>query len=141
MLQLKLCFPSNIIPFHVKEHQDKRKKWKRLTIPKRLNIQANKLIGDKANAPINQHILQTSIAIYINGNYIPNIYVQSIRYACGEKDAIDFLMNKYQWTTSTIADIEWELQANYIKKQTYSRKKTLLKFIYRWLASGNKNFG
>jgi len=38
-------------------------------------------------------------------------------------------------------DIEWEIHAKYIKKQTHSRKKTLLKFIHRWLASGNKNFG
>ena len=27
------------------------------------------------------------------------------------------------------------------KKQTYSRNKSLLKFIHRWLVSGNKNFG
>ena len=141
MLQLKLCFPPNIIAFHVKGHQDKRKKWEHLTIPERLNIQADKLIGDKAKAPLNQHILQTSITIHVHGKYIPDNYVHSIRTVCVEKDAKDFLMNKFQWTTSTIADIEWELQANYIKKQTYSRKKTLLKFIHRWLASSNKNFG
>jgi len=45
VLQLKLCFPSNIIAFHVKGHQDTRKKWEHLTIPERLNIQADKLIG------------------------------------------------------------------------------------------------
>ena len=74
-------------------------------------------------ALINQHILQTSLSIYVNGNYIPNNYVQSIRSTCGEKDAKDFLMKKCQWNNSTIADIEWELHAKYIKKQTYSRKK------------------
>ena len=95
-----------------------REKWEHLTIPERLNIQVDKLIGKKAKAPINQHILQTLLAIYVNGNYIPNNYIQSIRSACGENDAKDFLMNKYQWITSTIADIEWELHANYIKKQT-----------------------
>ena len=141
MLQLKLCLPPNIIAFHVKGHQDTRKKWEHLTIPERLNIQADKLIGSKARAPLNQHILQTSLAIYVNGNYIPNNYVHSIWAACGEKDAKDFLMHKYQWNNSTIADIEWELHAKYIKKQTYSRKRTLLKFIHRWLTSGNKNFG
>ena len=45
VLHLKLCLPPNIIAFHVKEHQDKRKKWEYLTIPERLNIQADKLIG------------------------------------------------------------------------------------------------
>ena len=50
-------------------------------------------------------------------------------------------MQKYQWNNSTIADIEWELHAKYNKKKTYSKNKTLLKFIHRWLASSNKNFG
>ena len=38
VLQLKLCLPPNIIAFHVKGHQDKRKKWEHLTIPERLNM-------------------------------------------------------------------------------------------------------
>ena len=141
VLQLKLCLPKEIIAFHVKSHQDMRKKEEHLTLPERLNIKVDRLIGNKARAPLNKHILQTALAIYINGKYIPNNYINSIRAACGEKDAKAFLMRKYQWNTSTIEDIEWELQAKYIKKQTYSRKKTLMKFIHRWLASGNKNFG
>ena len=95
VLQLKLCLPPNIIVFHVKGHQDTRIKWDHLTIPERLNIQADKLIGNKARAPINQHILQTSLAIYVTGNCIPNNYVHSIWAACGKKDAKDFLMKKY----------------------------------------------
>ena len=50
-------------------------------------------------------------------------------------------MNKHRWSKSTITNIEWDLCANIIKKQTYSRKKTQTKFVHRWLASGNKNFG
>ena len=92
VLQLKLYFPLNIIAFHVKGHQDTRKKWEHLTIPERLNIQADKLIGCKARAPLNQHILQTSLAIYVNGNYIPNNYIHSIWATCGRKDAKAFLM-------------------------------------------------
>ena len=56
VLQLKLCFPPNIIAFHVKGHQDTRKKWDHLTIPERLNIQADKLIGRKA---IGHHSINT----------------------------------------------------------------------------------
>ena len=79
--------------------------------------------------------------IYVKGKYIPNNYIHAIMSACGETDAKEFLMRKYRWNQSTIIDIEWELHAQYIKKQTYSRNKTILKFIHRWLASGNKNFG
>ena len=41
VLQLKLYLPPNIITFYVKGQQDMRKKWEHLTIPERLNIQAN----------------------------------------------------------------------------------------------------
>ena len=105
VLQLKLCFPKEIIAFHVKSHQDLRKKQEHLTLPERLNIKADKLIENKARAPLNKHILQTSLAIYVNGKYIPNNYVNSIRAACGEKDAKDFLMRKYHWNNSTIENI------------------------------------
>ena len=81
------------------------------------------------------------MAIYVKGKYIPNNYVHAIRSACGKTDAKEFLMRKYRWNKLTIIDIEWELHAQYIKKQLYSKKKTILTFIHRWLASGNKNFG
>ena len=81
------------------------------------------------------------MAIFVKGNYIPNNYVHAIRSANRETDAKEFLMQKYRWNKSTITDIEWECHAQYIKRQTYSRKKTILNFIHRWLASGNKYFG
>ena len=84
VLQLKQCLPNNIVAFHVKGHQDKRKKWESLTIPKRLNIQADELIGNNVTAPINNHIINTSLALYINGTYIPNNYVNAIISFCGE---------------------------------------------------------
>ena len=141
VLQLKECILKQFIAFHVKGHQDKRKKWELLTIPERLNIQANELIGKNAKVPINNHIINTSMEIYINGKYTSKKYVAGIYSYCGEKKATYFLINTYRWSKSTIADIKWDLQANFIKKQTYSRKKTLIKFVNRWLASGNKNYG
>ena len=33
------------------------------------------------------------------------------------------------------------MHAAFIQKQTYSRKKTILKYIHRWLPSGSKSFG
>ena len=85
--------------------------------------------------------MNTSLALYINGKYIPNNYITAVRSYCGEKQAKAFLMKKHRWSKSIIDDIEWDFCANFIKKQTYSRKKTLTKFVHRWLASGNKNFG
>ena len=90
VLQLKLCLPSNITAFHTKGHQDKRKKWERLIILEQLSIQADAVIGDNAKAPLNKHILQTSIAIHVKGNNIPINYVHDIRSACGETDVKSF---------------------------------------------------
>ena len=92
--------------FHVKGHQDKRKKWELLTIPERLNIQADELIGNNAKVPINNHIINTSMLIYINENYTPNNYVADIRSYCGEKEAKYFLIKKYRWSKFTISDIK-----------------------------------
>ena len=138
VLQLKECSPPNITVSHVKGHQDKRMKWEHLTISVCLNIQVDELIGDNAKASLNKHIFQTSMATYVKGKYIPKNYVNVIRSACGETDSKAFLTSKHRWNKSKNSDIEWELHAQYITKQTYFRKKTLLKFVHRWLASGNK---
>ena len=50
---------KNVIAFHVKGHQYKRKKWELLTIPERLNIQADELIENNTKVPINNHIINT----------------------------------------------------------------------------------
>ena len=63
VLHLQICLPANVVAFHVKGHQDKRKKWEDLTIPERLNIQADELIGNNATVPLNTHIMNTSLAI------------------------------------------------------------------------------
>ena len=81
------------------------------------------------------------MAIYINESYTPNNYVAVICSYCGKKEAEDFLIKRYRWSKSTISDIKLDLHANFIKKQTHSRKKPLIKCVHRWLASRNKNYG
>ena len=75
------------------------------------------------------------MTLYINGAYTSNNYVVTIRSCCEKKDVESFIINKHRWSKSTIPDIEWDLQANFFKKQTYSRKETLIKFAHRWFAS------
>ena len=94
VLQLKKCLPKNVIACHVKGQQNKRKKWELLTIPERLNIHTDELIGNNAKVPINSHIINTSMAIHINGDYTPKNYVAGIRSYCREKESKDFLINK-----------------------------------------------
>ena len=79
--------------------------------------------------------------IYVKGKYISKNYVTIIRSGCGEIKTKAFIMSTHRWNKSTISNIEWKLQAQYIKTKTYARKKTLIKLVHRWLVSGNKNFG
>ena len=63
------------------------------------------------------------MAIYINGNYTPNNYDSGIRSYCGKKKTKDFLIKKYRRRKSTISNIEWDLQANFIKKKPILERK------------------
>ena len=80
--------------------------------------------------------------VYINGTYTQNNYVAGIRSYCREKEAKDFLLNK-QISMEKIHHIWYRMGSScqLHQKQNYSRKKTLLKFVHRWLASRNKNYG
>ena len=90
---------------HVKSHAEKRKKKGKFTLPETLNSKADEIITAKATNPINTHILNTPIAVYINQQYYPNNYSSAIKKNSGEDAAKKFMKNKYGWTTSTINNI------------------------------------
>ena len=141
MLEIKKYLPTKLNVHHVKGHQDKNSRTKELSISARLNIAADKLIGKNAKAPLMINIKNTPMAVYVNNKYIPNNYVSAIRNHCGETEARNFMMTKYAWSPAVISNIEWQLLNNFIKKKSYSTKKTMKKFIHNWLASGKKNYG
>ena len=87
------------------------------------------------------NIKNTPIAVYVNNKYIPNNYVSAIRNHCGEIESRNFMMTKYSLSPAVISNIEWQLLDNFIKKKSYSTKKTIKKFIHNCLASGKKNYG
>ena len=138
---LKIILPPNLKIGHVKDHTDRKTKENQLTIPEKLNIQADLLCGEKAQLPIQTHILNTPIAVYIGKTYFSNKYVQAIHNHCGEEDAKGFIKKKIKWTEKTMNLIDWEKSGRFIGKQTYATKKTLTKFVHGWLKLGNKNHG
>ena len=141
ILKIQRYFPCNFRMKHVKGHQDKRVRKEKLTMAERLNIKADKLIGAKASIPKRFNIKNTPFAVYVNNNFIPNNYVKEIRKHCGKTDAITYLINKYKWSKKTFNSIEWNLHSEFIRKQSYSRRKTIIKYCHRWLSAGKKNFG
>ena len=98
-------------------------------------------MGSNDSIPKKISIKTTPIAVYINEVYITNSYVKVIQAQCGAQDVRELLQEKYQWKKITINNIEWKLQANFVQRQTYSRKKTLLKWVHRLLVSVNTSYG
>ena len=80
----------------------------------------------------------TLFAVYTKGKYIHNKYYTEIRSDYGVKDARKFLMNKFSLSALSCDEIKWEIQAKFISNQSYSKQKTIKKFIFYWLDLGNK---
>ena len=80
------------------------------------------------------------MAIYLKKEYIPNKYHIEIRSQEGAKATRKFMMGKYKVYVQTCENIEWELQAKFIQQQTYSKKKTMKKYIHQWLTFRKKNY-
>ena len=80
VLKLREYLPPSVTTFHVKEHQDQRKQTQNLTTIETLNIKDDNQTRCNANVPLEQYIMNTPIAIYVQGTYIPNNYIFIIRY-------------------------------------------------------------
>ena len=73
--------------------------------------------------PIATHILNTPITIYLLKKYIPNKYVAAIRSHCSETDTKHYLMRKYNWTSKTIDNIEWNRSKTIIDTLSQAKRK------------------
>ena len=124
---------------HVKGHQDKRVRKEKLTIVERLNIKVDQLIGAKASIPKRFNIKNTPFVVYVNNKFIPNNFVKEIRKYCRKTDTTTYMINKYSWSKKILNGIKWNLQSEFIRKQSYSRRKTITKYCHRWLSAGKKN--
>ena len=71
MLELKDLIPRNMTINHVKSHAEQRKKKEHFTPPETLNSKVDTIILEKFKKPINTHIINTPIAVYINNKYHP----------------------------------------------------------------------
>ena len=131
MLEIQMYIPNNIKFNYIRGHQDKKKRKEQLTMAEKLNIMADKNHRQKCKQPqIDPH-----------PKHQPNIIRKEIRSHYGTQDAARFIKGKYRWTQQALDNIKWELHAVFIQKQKYSRKKTTIKYIHRWLPSGLKRFG
>ena len=141
ILKIQRYFTCNFSMKHVKGNDDKRVRKEKLIMTEKVNIKADQLIGAKASIPKRFNIKNTPFALYVNNKFITNNYVKEIRKHCGKIDATTYMINKYNWSKKTLNSIERNLHSEFIRKQSYSRRKTLTKYCHRWLSAGRKNFG
>ena len=80
---------------HVRGHQDKRARKEKLTIVEKLNIKADRSIGEKPSIPKKMNTHNSLFEVYVNNKFIPNNFVKEIRQHCGKK------RQQYIWSTNT----------------------------------------
>ena len=105
---------------HVKSQAEKRKKKEHFTLPEALNSKADDIITDKSKTPINTHIFNTPIAVYINNKYYPDNCNSAIKMRSGDTATKQFMMNKYRWITKTINNIALKSHGTIISSQSHS---------------------
>ena len=104
---------------HVKGNQDKDHAI--LKNDAYLNVIADNIARNNTGKPLQIHS-STQVAVYVNGNYIPQRLTQHLRRHCHENDAAMKMRQDYKWDTSTYHDIHWEAHSSITKKLTYEKK-------------------
>ena len=79
-------------------------------------------------------------AVYVKEKYIHNKVDHHIRQHSHADEAREFLMQKYQWSTTTIDSIDWETQRNIINKLPHALQRTSLCFIHHRFPTGKIQF-
>ena len=132
--------PSNTQIIHLYSHQDAIKGKVNLTFPKKLNDLVDDIAGTYVRSPINNHTPFTPLAVYINMKYIPNNYQYHLRRRSFQKDANEYLKQKYNWSARTSEDIDWTSHSKIINKPSNHSYQVKVKFIHHLLSSGKTNY-
>ena len=95
ILKIQRYFPCKFKMKHVRGHQDKRVRKENLTIAEKLNIKADRSIGEKVSIPKKMNRNNSSFAVYVSNKFIPNNFAKEIRQHCGKKEATVYMISKY----------------------------------------------
>ena len=94
----------------------------------------------KARPPLNLPLPSAPFTIYIQQNYIHLNFQQRIRETCSEQDAKLFIQSKYNWTASTIQNIEWNLHSKIYKFLSTGERKNISRYFHHRLPSRKMMF-
>ena len=100
-----------------------------------MNVQADLIATKHARPPLNIPIPSAPFAIHMQQKYIHLNFQQRIRETCSEQDAKLFIQSKYNWTASTIQNIDWNLHSKYYKSLSTGEKRNISRYIHHRLPS------
>ena len=118
----------------------KTKKMEQRTMTKITNIMTDRIIWKNVSIPKSIHIRNTPMAVYIDKTYIPTQHKKINTISLWSPRHNKIPKRQIPMDRTTFRQYR-TVNACYIHtKQTYSRKKTTIKYINRWLPSGSKSF-
>ena len=94
----------------------------------------------KAKPPVNTPLPSTPFAIYVLQKYIHLNFQQRIRESCFEDEVKKFLQSKYNWDTSTIPNVEWNLHFSCYESLSNRENRNISRYIHHRLPPGKMMF-
>jgi hypothetical protein len=104
----------------IKGHQDTTRPYNQLSFPAQLNCQADQLAAAFQNRHGNTQVLLlpgTHAHLLISGHAVTSRMKPPIRLAVSLPNLHKYLMKRFAWSDTTIADIDWETFSQLIHQQ------------------------
>ena len=132
--------PESMELQHIIGHQDNKKKYKDLTLPAQLNVNANKLAGCYIY-PNNMVHTQTTIIeeatvlLHSSEGTINSKYKKNLQQMIQHKAIIKHIKEKHKWNKNQFQSIDWQSHGIAVRKK-YQIKHFVSKYVHNSLPVG-----
>jgi hypothetical protein len=140
--ELERRLPVRLKWEHVKGHQDKKKKWYKLTWMEQLdNVRADILATegltiDGSLSTTVAFIPSSKVGLRIDYTDVTSKYATHLRKAATRPAFLIFTQQHYGWDEDTFNTIDWKARHGALKKLTFASKQFITKFTYQLLQMG-----
>lgn len=133
-------FPVMPTLTHVKGHQDTTSQLASLSLPARLNIEADNLASQyhyPTSLDPNTAAMfpNTTVLLHSAQGTISSHYRNHLRRISSEPAMTHYICSKNQWTVKTFRTIDWDAHGQVIRRW-YAHKKFITKYLHDWLPVG-----
>jgi hypothetical protein len=139
--QSRIPEESRSVVLHVKGHQDDRANYQELTLPAKLNVDADELAGkfleDNPDLDYSRVVLLPTSGVQLNLQVGTITYdlKHKLKEARTTEPLKDKLCHKQGWSEDTFQDIDWEAHRRAINRNQ-KWKITLVKYLHKCLPVG-----